>query len=86
MKNYYIERYITLYNKGEIVETQKAEKIQVPDEITGRALLLAKKPNAVINDKGFSIYEGFVMVIKDEERHYKRLINEITPQGTINNL
>ena len=86
MKNYYIDRYITLYNKNEIIETQKADRVQVPDEITGRAMLLSKQPQAIENKNGFSMYECYIMVIKNDDRQYKRLVNEITPQGIIINV
>lgn len=85
MKNYYIDRFITIYNKGQLQETQKAERWQVLSEEMGRAFIAAKQPRAIENKNGLSVYESFSMVIK-EEGHYKRIIKEITPNGVIENV
>lgn len=86
MKNYYIERYINLYDKGQLIQTQKADKWQTPSEQAGILFLKSKTPKAIYNKNGFSMYECFIMVLKNEGGHYKRLINEITPQGIIKNV
>lgn len=86
MKNYYIDRYIMLYNKGKLIETQKADRWQTPSEQAGRLFVANKEPQAIENKNGLSMYESYIMVIKNENGQYKRIINEITPQGIIKNV
>lgn len=86
MKNYYIDKYVMLYDKGQLIQTQRANRWQVPNEETGRAFVAGQQPKAIINKQGFSMYESFIMVIKNEEGHYKRIINESTPGGIIKNV
>lgn len=86
MKNYYIERYINLYDKGQLIQTQKADRWQTPSEQAGKDFINNQTPKAIENKSGLSMYECFIMVTKNEGGQYKRLINEITPQGTIKNV
>ena len=83
MKNYYIDRYIKLYNKNKLIQTEKADRIQVQDETTGRTLLMNKTPHAVENSNGLAMYESFIMITKNSDGQFKRYINEATPAGAI---
>lgn len=86
MKNYYIDRYINLYDRGQLIQTQRAERFQTPSEQAGVQFLQSKTPQHIDNKNGLSMYECYIMVIKNEGGQYKRLINEITPQGIIKNV
>ena len=86
MKNYYIDKFIMLYNKNELIQTQKVTRYQVPTEEAGRRFIAAQVPNAIENKNGFAMYESFVMVTKNENGQYKRIVKEITPQGMICNV
>lgn len=83
MKNYYIDRYIKLYNKNKLIQTERADRVQVQDEATGRALLMNKTPQAVENSNGLAMYESFIMITKNGDGQFKRYINEATPAGNI---
>lgn len=86
MKNYYIDRYIMLYNKGKLIQTEKAERWQTPSESAGIQFIASQNPRVIENKNGFSMYESFVMVTKNEGGHYKRIVKESTPQGMICNV
>lgn len=86
MKNYYIDRYVMLYNKGKLIQTEKADRWQTPDENSGIQFIASQEPAAIENKNGFSMYESFVMVIKNDGGHYKRIIKEATPDGMISNV
>lgn len=83
MKNYYIDRYIKLYNKNKLIQTERADRVQVQDEATGRTLLMNKTPHAVENGNGLAMYESFIMITKNADGQFKRYINEATPTGSI---
>lgn len=86
MKNYYIDRYIMLYNKGKLIQTEKADRWQTPDENSGIQFIASQNPRYIENKNGFSMYESFIMVTKNEGGQYKRIIKEATPDGMISNV
>lgn len=86
MKNYYIDRFIMLYDKGQLIQTQKADRWQTPSEQAGRLFVANKEPQAIENKNGLSMYESYVMVTKNEGGQYKRIIKEATPDGMISNV
>lgn len=53
-----IEKFVDIYEKGKLIDTQKKEIIQAMDGETARELVKNAKLNFVKNDKGLSLFEG----------------------------
>lgn len=85
MKNYYIDRFLTVYNNGVFIDTQKVDRVQVMDAASGAQYIRSKTPQAITSKHGWSIYESYVMTVKTES-NYKRFIKAITPDGIICNV
>lgn len=53
-----IEKFVDIYEKGKLIDTQKKEIIQAMDGETAKELVKNAKLNFVKNDKGLSLFEG----------------------------
>lgn len=53
-----IEKFVDIYEKGKLIDTQKKEIIQAMDGETAKELVKNAKLNFVKNDRGLSLFEG----------------------------
>ena len=66
-----IEKYIEIYEKGNLIETEKVETIQATNEETAKEIIKNYKLNYVKNQKGLCIFEKLTTpMIKKEGSNY----------------
>lgn len=83
MKNYFIDKYLTIYEKKQFKDTQHVQRWKVSDLDSGKTFLKAVKCNYVENDRGLSAYESYKMLVKESADHYKIFYKEATKDGVI---
>lgn len=73
-----IEKFVDIYEKGKLIDTQKKEIIQAMDGETAKELVKNAQLNYVKNERGLSLFEGIkTKAIKTESGfiYYYKNIN-----------
>lgn len=66
-----IEKFIEIYEKGNLIDTEKVETIQAANEETAREIIKNYKLNYVKNQKGLCIFEKLTTpFIKKDNSNY----------------
>jgi len=81
MKNYFIDKYLTIYNKKQLQDVQHVQRWKVSDLESGKMFIKAAPCNYVENGRGFSAYESYKMLVKESADNYKIFYKEITNGG-----
>ena len=53
-----IEKFVDIYEKGKLIDTQKKEIMQAMDGETAKELVKNAQLNYVKNERGLSLFEG----------------------------
>lgn len=83
MKNYFIDKYLTIYNGKQFQEIQHVQRWRVPDEESAKNFIKAATVHFVENPRGFSAYESYKILIKIKNDNYKVFYKEATQNGEI---
>lgn len=83
MKNYFIDKYLTIYNKNKLQEIQHVQRFKVPDLDSALNFIKSSAVNYVENKRGFSAYESYKILIKEDHNNYKVYYKEVKENGEI---
>lgn len=83
MKNYFIDKYTTIYNKKQFQEMQHVNRWKVPDKESAIMFIKAAQVHCVENPRGLSVYESYKCLVKETSSDYKIYYKQITEGGEI---
>lgn len=83
MKNYFIDKYLTIYNKNKLQEIQHVQRYKVANLADALNFIKSTQINYVENKKGFSAYESYKILVKEDNNNYKIYYKEIKENGEI---